>query len=180
VSPVALAALVVGVLAVIGVYLSWTAGRIDRLHRRVEAARSALDAQLVRRAAAADALAQSGCLPAVVAERLGLAAGAARHADGVDRFREEVENALSRALHGLPATLAGGCDLTELAASCRKVGLARRFYNDAVRDTLVLRSRRVVRLLHLYGRASPPGYFDIDDTPMPEVRTVAPVTHRAV
>ena len=33
----------------VGVYVSWRAGRLDRLHARVEAARAALDAALVRR-----------------------------------------------------------------------------------------------------------------------------------
>ena len=32
----------------VGVYVSWRAGRLDRLHARVEAARAALDAALVR------------------------------------------------------------------------------------------------------------------------------------
>lgn len=35
-------------LILIGVYLSWTAGRLDRLHSRIDAARAALDAQLLR------------------------------------------------------------------------------------------------------------------------------------
>ncbi|CAA9348579.1 MAG: FIG019327: membrane domain, partial [uncultured Frankineae bacterium] len=43
------------VLAVL--YVSWTAGRLDRLHARVDAAWAALDAALVRRAAAARAVA---------------------------------------------------------------------------------------------------------------------------
>ena len=38
------------VLALFAWYLSFSASRIDRLHHRVEGARSALDAQLVRRA----------------------------------------------------------------------------------------------------------------------------------
>ena len=46
------------VLFVLGVlYVSWTAGRLDRLHARVDAAWAALDAALVRRAAAARAVA---------------------------------------------------------------------------------------------------------------------------
>jgi hypothetical protein len=177
--PVAIAALVVAVLAVSGVYLSWTAGRIDRLHRRVEAARAALDAQLVRRAAAAEAWsARAAASPPT--ERLRLAAAVAVHAEGLDREREDVENGLSRALHAACAAEAGtgpagapgsGADadpeLAELAAACRKVALARRFYNDAVRDTLVLRGRRLPRLLHLAGRAPAPGYFDIDDSAIP-------------
>ena len=42
-----------GVLLVLGWYLSYSAGRLDRLHHRVETSRAALDAQLARRAAAA-------------------------------------------------------------------------------------------------------------------------------
>ena len=62
--------LVAGVvlLVLIGVYLSWTAGRLDRLHNRVTAAWASLDAQLVRRAAVAGEIAHAatvrGLLPA--------------------------------------------------------------------------------------------------------------------
>ncbi|MCW2611535.1 MAG: hypothetical protein JWM15_2781, partial [Cryptosporangiaceae bacterium] len=38
---------------VVAAYLTWTAGRVERLHDRCAAARASLDAQLVRRAAAA-------------------------------------------------------------------------------------------------------------------------------
>jgi hypothetical protein len=39
--------------------------------------------------------------------------------------------------------------------------IARRFHNDAVRDTLALRGRRPVRWLHLGGTAPTPMYFEI-------------------
>jgi hypothetical protein len=45
-----------------------------------------------------------------------------------------------------------------------KVALARHFYNDAVRDLLTLRARRLPRLLHLYGRAQAPSYFEFDSS----------------
>jgi hypothetical protein len=48
------------------------------------------------------------------------------------------------------------------------VQVARRFYNDAVRDTRTLRARRMPRLLHLAGRVELPQFFDIDDTEPPE------------
>ncbi len=54
--------LVVLLVAVVAWYLSFSASRLDRLHHRVEGARSALDAQLVRRAEAALELATSGGL----------------------------------------------------------------------------------------------------------------------
>ena len=43
-------------------YVSWRASRLDRLHNRTEAARTALDLALVRRASAAAELASSGQL----------------------------------------------------------------------------------------------------------------------
>jgi hypothetical protein len=43
------------------------------------------------------------------------------------------------------------------------VGLARRFYNDAVRDTRALRRSRLARVLRLHGRRPLPRFFDIDD-----------------
>ena len=43
-------------------YVSWRAGRIDRLHARLEMARAALDVTLVRRSSVALELATSGLL----------------------------------------------------------------------------------------------------------------------
>ena len=43
---------VVGLVALLATYVTWLAGRIDRLHARSAAARVALEAQLVRRATA--------------------------------------------------------------------------------------------------------------------------------
>ena len=40
----------------VGVYVSWRAGRLDRLHKRTETARAALDAALVRRSSVAQEL----------------------------------------------------------------------------------------------------------------------------
>jgi hypothetical protein len=45
-----------------GVYVSWRAGRLDRMHNRVEAARTALDLAMVRRSSVAYELASSGLL----------------------------------------------------------------------------------------------------------------------
>jgi len=43
----------------------------------------------------------------------------------------------------------------------QRVVIARRVYNDAVRDTLALRSHRTVRWLRLAGTAPLPRYFEI-------------------
>lgn len=166
---------VVTVVALVATYLTWLAGRLDRLHGRVEAARASLDAQLVRRAAAAGELAAyaraQGLLSDAEADGLAAAAAAARVAGTHDR--ELVENDLSRSLRavlGAPPFLRvhAGDDterlLGQLEAASTRVVIARRFYNDAVRDTRALRSRRVARWLRLAGHAPMPAYFEIDDT----------------
>lgn len=83
---------------------------------------------------------------------------------GLDRC-EVVENTLTRRLAGvdrdaLPAGLAA-----ELADVEQSVLIARRVHNDAVRDTLDLRSRRLVRWLRLAGTAPAPAYFEIAEAP---------------
>ena len=54
--------LIVAAALFIGVYVSWRAGRIDRLHARVDMARAALDATLLRRSSVSLELATSGLL----------------------------------------------------------------------------------------------------------------------
>ncbi|SLJ81952.1 hydrolase, nudix family protein [Mycobacteroides abscessus subsp. abscessus] len=49
--------------------------------------------------------------------------------------------------------------------------IARRFHNDAVRDTLALRTRRPVRWLHLGGTAPLPTYFEIAERATPAAST---------
>ena len=87
--------LLVGLVVLVALYVTWTAGRLDRMHARVDAAWSGLDAQLVRRAAAARALLPhlpAGPEAVAVDERAVAALAAEEHG------REAVENALTRAL----------------------------------------------------------------------------------
>jgi hypothetical protein len=145
-------------------YVSWTAGRLDRLHARVDAAWATLDAALVRRASAARAVAAA--LPAGP-EAAELARAARAALDVGPDGREALENDLSRALRGALHVLPPGEDLTELEQASSRVGLARAFHNDAVRDTLVVRLRRMPRALRLAGHRDLPQYFEIDDTTVP-------------
>lgn len=86
-------------LVVIGVYLSWTAGRLDRLHARIDAARAALDAQLLRRASVAQELGTSGLLDPAASIVLYEAAHEARQA--AEEQREVAESGLSQALRAV-------------------------------------------------------------------------------
>jgi hypothetical protein len=162
-------------LLVVGVYLSWTAGRLDRLHARIDANRAALDAQLVRRASTTLELATSGRLDPATALLLAGAAGEARQA--ADGAREQAESNLTRALcaaFDTPAEVelvraepAGAALLDELTTAARRVELARRFHNDAVRAAEAVRRHRLVRYLRLAGRAPLPVSFEMDDMPPP-------------
>lgn len=159
----------------IGVYLSWTAGRLDRLHARIDAARAALDAQLLRRASVAQELATAGVLDPAASMVLYQAAHDARQAP--EEQREVAESELSQALRAVCGESAqveavraapGGEDAAvELAASVRRVPMARRFHNDAVRAARALRRHRTVRWLRLAGYAPFPLAFEMDDEPPP-------------
>lgn len=151
----------IAVITALVLYVTWTAGRLDRLHARVDAAAAALDAALVRRAAAARAVA--GHLPSGPdATRLHEAADAALEAG--PSGREGVENDLSRALRTAVPLLATDPVLAELETAATRVGLARSFHNAAVRDTRAVRLRRLPRALRLAGHRELPQYFEIDDT----------------
>jgi 8-oxo-dGTP pyrophosphatase MutT (NUDIX family) len=155
---VALAALVA-----LGAWGYRTASRLDRLHVRYDLSWQALDGALARRAVVARAVAAAafGGVPKAdpVAEQLAALADAAERA--TRHAREACENKLSATLAMVdPASVPSGL-LAELGDAEARVLLARRFHNDAVRDTLALRERRLVRLLRLGGRASRPSYFEI-------------------
>ncbi len=90
--------IVLAVLALVlwGFYLSWRASRLDRLHNRTEATRTALDLALVRRASAAAELASSGLLDPATSLLLADAVRRARQADPAER--DLAESDLTRAL----------------------------------------------------------------------------------
>jgi hypothetical protein len=128
-------------------YALWIARRLDRLHQRVDAAAAALDEQLRARATAA-----------------GAGGGAALAEQGLGRDREQAESALSRAISAADA------DETLVAANAR-TNYARAFYNDTVRDALVVRRRRIVRAFRLAGSARLPAFFEMDEA-APARRTI--------
>ncbi len=166
--------ILIAALAVVGVYVSWRAGRLDRLHTRVESARAALDAALVRRSSVALELAASGALNPAASLVL---ADLAHDARAARTGRELAESDLTRALRAtfsqpdFRASLDGrdGADelLAELESTAHQVFLARKFYNDAVAATLAARRRWLARALRLAGAAPMPEFFEIDDTLSP-------------
>jgi len=157
--------LVGGLVLLLIAWTVWTLVRLSRLEARVARAWIALDTQLQRRAGLAEELARH--YPAALGEdrAIYLAAFAADARKPVDGDREQAENLLGRELRELPEDLPGvpAALRTDLAGTRTRVGLARRFYNDAVRDTAALRHRRLSRLMRLHASRPLPRYFDIDD-----------------
>ncbi len=168
--------LVLALLLVLGWYLSYSASRLDRLHHKVESSRAALDAQLVRRCAAALEVAPfldpaSGLLVADAAASA-LETG---ERDALAPDLEEAENDLTRALEmalddarhvaALARDPAARQALTDLRQACERVELARRFHNEAVAQAQRVRRKRVVRWARLAGRAQMPRMVEFDDSP---------------
>jgi hypothetical protein len=179
--------IVLVVLVLLAMYVTWTAGRLDRQHVRVEAGRSALDAALVRRAALAEELAELARSVAPGPDLAAVVTAARRARDADLEDRERAENDLTRVLRPLVNRLTASATqepyghevtalLGQLASATSRIGLARNISNGAVDHTLALRRRRIVRWLHLAGRASAPSYFEIDDTSLAD--DLAPLARR--
>ena len=148
------------VLLVAALLASATATRLNRMHVRTDLARSSLEAALGRRGAVARA-----AYPELGPD---VARAEARRLTAADpHARADAENSLgaklAAAIESRPPepTLA-----IELHDATTRVELARRFYNDAVTDTRLLRMRPLVRGLRLAGTAPVPEYFDVSvETP---------------
>jgi hypothetical protein len=153
-------------LAFLAWYLSFSAGRIDRLHHRVETSWASLDAALQRRAGVALELASSGLLDPASGALLAAAAHEAREAHG---NRSQAESDLTANLQLLFPTRRDletlihdrhGEDLVrEAEDAISRVQLAHLFHTDAVTSTLQVRQKLFVRLFRLAGRASVPEEF---------------------
>src|SRR5918999_2528 len=103
---------VVTVVVLVSTYLTWTASRVDRLHARAAAAARALDAHLLRRAAAVAVLAEDlvsaelyAAARAALDARPGDPAGA--HGPGPGRPRRAAPAAGAAAAAGPAARPAG-------------------------------------------------------------------------
>ncbi|WFE42634.1 hypothetical protein [Micromonospora sp. WMMD998] len=154
---------VVGAVLAVGLvsaYLIWTAGRVQRLQIRAESASRALEAHLLRRAAAAAVLAEQRYGVELYGVELYAAARIAL--DAVPEEREAAENDLTRQLRAVrldPADPACGA----VIAASRRLALARQVHTDLVRDARSARGRPVVRLFRMGRGREWPRYFDIDD-----------------
>ncbi|MFI5937171.1 hypothetical protein [Actinoplanes sp. NPDC051494] len=156
----------IAVAAVLTAYLAWTAHRVERVHVRARSAARALDAHLLRRAAAAAVVAeQTDFIELYAAARLAL--------DADDDDREAAENDLTRQLQA--ATLTGADPATRtLVATSRRAVLARQVHTDLVRDALTARRRPLVRALGMARQYDLPTYFEMVEPTLPAARRPLP------
>ena len=160
---------VVVLLAALLAYL--TAHRLDRLHIRTDLAAASLHEAILQRHTVAVAMAESlGPNQFRGAEWIRVCVDQAKHRSA-EEFTpgapqtgiEQAENDLTRAIADLPRDSLG----PQLRAEAIDVGdrleMARRFYNDAVRDTRKLREKKVVAWFRLAGSAPMPEYIELVD-----------------
>lgn len=163
--------LVVAVLVAIVLtwWITFTVTRIGRLYVRTEAAQASMDAQLVRRSAALAIVSETA--PALGPPESARLRGISQRAlIASPQDRQAAENDVSRAIAGLVESRVGtaaldGAEGAELAEACARAAIARRFYNDAARDTRSLLSARMPRYLRLARGRDRPQFFDIEDAP---------------
>ena len=154
-------------IAALAWYLSFLAGRLDRLHNRVETSWANLDGLLQRRAAIALEIAHSEI--ADPASSLLLTAASYQAREATMEFRSQAESGLSGALGLLladgqsNARAAEKALLTELSALTDKIRIAIALHVDAVNSTHNLRSRKVIRIFRLAGTAPLPVTYEFEE-----------------
>lgn len=167
--------LLLAVLVVL--YLSNTAGRLDRLHHRVEASRTNMEHALARRRDVSELVVGSGLIDPASGLLIGDAVAAVDAVDPNDEpVRGLAESNLTAVLSAVfsdplevDAMMSepGGDVVRRLADQCRRVEIGRRFYNDAVFATVQMRRRPVVRWFRLQGTAALPAPFEMNDAMPP-------------
>ena len=163
--------LIVLALALFGWYLSNVAGRLDRLHKKIDTAQLALEAHLAYRTSVCLELAGSGLLDPASSLLLVEAAHDARIASADERSMAESDlTATIEATFADPDDVAelrsdpqGAQMLEELASACKRVELSRIFLNDAVLSCRKIRGRGIVKAFSLAGHTAWPHTWEMND-----------------
>jgi hypothetical protein len=147
-------------------YLSFSAGRLDRLHHRVETSWATLDSLLQRRAAIALEIARSAITDPATSLLLTASAYQARSADIEDR--SSAESVLSGALGMMLLeresilTKSDQVLLNELEQLTDKIKVSIAIHVEAVNRTQLIRSKIVFRVFRLAGTAPLPVTYEFE------------------
>lgn len=165
----------VAVVLAVAWYLSHQAGRLDRLHHRIDVAMVSLDGLLIRRAAIVAELAAAETVDVLTGALFLDAAHEVLSFEGeFSNSRIELENDLSMVVGDAFSTIddveaintepAAALLLHEYTQVVKRIQLSRRFYAEAVTACLNLRRQRAVRVFRLAGHAPTPKTLDFDDS----------------
>lgn len=144
-------------------YLTMTAGRLDRLHIGVDAARASLELQMALRAETIAEVLVEGYVDPVSQQLLSSALARRRGAEFIAVGPESELSALLRELVDAHDGVVADPELQgELRSACNRVEFAYRFYNDAVEQTIAMRMRPIVRYLGLAGHTALPERIALD------------------
>jgi hypothetical protein len=155
-----------GLAVLIFWYLSFSAGRLDRLHHRVETSWATLDSLLQRRAAISLEVARSAITDPATSLLLTASAYQARSADIEDR--SSAESVLSGALGMMLAereSIVAKSDqalLVELEQLTDKIKVAISIHVESVTRTQLIRRKLVFRLFRLAGTAPLPVTYEFE------------------
>ena len=147
-------------------YLSFSAGRLDRLHHRVETSWATLDSLLQRRAAIALEIARSAITDPATSLLLTASAYQARSADIEDR--SSAESVLSGALGMMLLeresilTKSDQVLLNELEQLTDRIKVSIAIHVEAVNRTQLIRSKIVFRVFRLAGTAPLPVTYEFE------------------
>lgn len=153
------------VLLIYAIYLSNVAGRLDRLHLKVENARQALDRQLALRTSICKEIIKLSVLDEKLVNELENALKESIKEELLEIHTKQewdIESRVSIALNNIfdnenIAKIVNDQKLlAEIAAAIRRVTYALTFYNDAAKSAIKVRKRWTVRFFRLFGRAAMP------------------------
>jgi len=149
-------------------YLTFTASRLDRLHHRVETSWASLDALLQRRAAIALEIAFIPSLDPAAAVVLTRSAYLAREAEMAER--SEAEESLTNAIALIGESEDFHKEYPEISERLEvvtsKIRIAIDIHREAVATTKLQRSRPIVRIFRLAGRAPLPVVHPFEEVPL--------------
>lgn len=149
-----------------GLYLAMTAGRLDRLHIRHDAALASLELQFSARAETVAETIAEGFIDPVSAQLLGRALVARRATDGIQVAAESELSALLREVVDAHDGVVAPAELqAELRSACNRVEFAYRFHEEAVDTTNAMRMRPLVKYLGLAGHTAYPYRLRCDVRP---------------
>lgn len=152
------------ILLLLAWYLSFLAGRLDKLHHRVETSWEHLDALLQRRAAIALEISHSVNIDPATGMLLTAAAYQAREANIIER--SEAESSLSETLRLLSNEARNEIDqslMDELKRVTEKIALAITIHLESVNSARGLRAKFIFRIFRLAGHAPLPVRYSFED-----------------